>query len=178
MSIERYEGYKMFDGFKYHLNFPDEWILDELPYTGRQCWNCVGHGDKCGYAMWRGIVIGYCANCALSYEGERGRGFIGFGIEELRPEYKTACSLYLGGVDFETLGDLADNPEDTLENAREFLEDIIADYGVDDDHDRGSEEDFNPYDEDDFGECLHIGCGKPSDTMSAYCSRHARMYDH
>jgi hypothetical protein len=178
MSIEIKEGYKAFGGFKYHLNFPDEWILNELPDTGRQCWNCVGKKDNRGHAMWRGIIIGYCANCAPSYEGQRGRGFLGLGIEKILHKYKSACSLYLGAVDFETLGDLADNPEDTMENRTEYLDDVTAKYFDDeaDDDDR-SDEYYNSYDEDDSGECLRIGCGKPCETMSAYCSRHARMYE-
>lgn len=176
MSIERYDGYKVFGGFKYHLNFPDEWILDELPHTGRECWNCVGKDEDCGYAMWRGIVLGYCANCALDYEGERGRGFCGFGIEAPRHKYKSAFTLYLGEVDFESLGDLEANPEDTLENAKEYLDDIIDDY-VNDSDDEMSDEEYYQDDEDDFGECLHIGCGKAWTTMSRYCSKHEQMYD-
>ena len=168
MSIERYEGYKVFEGFKYHLNFPDEWILDELPHTGRQCWNCVGKDDHCGYAMWRGIVLGYCANCAVDYEGERGRGFWGCGIEIHRDKYESAFTLYLGVVDFESLGDLSDNPEDTLENRKNIQIDLI---------DSEDEDEMCGDDEDDFGECLHIGCGKEWSTMSPYCIKHAKIYD-
>lgn len=178
MSIERHEGYKVFGGFKYHLNFPDEWILDELPDTGRECWNCVGKYDYCGYAMWRGIVLGYCANCALDYEGERGRGFWGCGIEMNRDKYKSAFTLYLGEVDFESLGDLEANPEDTLENRKNTRIDLITDYVNDsNDEDEITYEEYYQDDEDDFGECLHIGCGKAWSTMSPYCSKHARIYD-
>lgn len=180
MSIERYENYKVFGDFKYHVNFPDEWILNELPNTGRQCWNCVGKYDDCGYAMWRGIILGYCANCAEDYEGERCRGFMGFGVEALRYKYSSAFTLYLGEVDFENLGDIEVNPEDTFENARECLEDLIADYhdeDEDEDDDDNRSEDYYEGEDDDFGECLHIGCGKECSKMSAYCSKHTLIYD-
>ena len=178
MSIEIHNGYKVFGDFKYHLNFPDEWILHELQYTGRQCCNCIGDGERNGYAMWRGIILGYCANCALTYEGERGRGFEGFGIECPRYQYISACELYLGEVDLETLGDLAENPEDTMENRKEFLDELIANF-VDEDADRSVDEDEEYYhdDEADSGVCLHIGCLKPALNTSAYCIIHADMYD-
>jgi hypothetical protein len=177
-QIERYATYKTYAGCKYHLNFPDEWILNELPHTGRQCWNCVGHGGLAGYATWRSIIIGYCANCAIDYDGQRGRGFLGFGIENKRYVYESAFDLYLGDIDFENYGEVADNPEDTMENKAEYLEEFIADYvNEDPDDDDRSEPDYYYEDDDYFGECLKIGCGKACETMSAYCSKHARIYD-
>jgi hypothetical protein len=181
MSIERYETYKTFAGFRYHLNFPDEWILNELPHTGRECCNCVGNrdkGDYDGFAMWRGIILGYCANCADDYEGKRGRGFMGFGNELPMFTLPSAFTLYLGDVDFENYGDLADNEEHTVENKMEEQADLIMDYYNDDDEEEEEESENEYYpDEDDFGECLKIGCGKASATYSAYCAHHAEMYD-
>jgi len=179
-QIERYATYKTYAGFKYHLNFPDEWILNELPDTGRQCLNCVGHGTLAGFATWRSIILGYCANCSQTYEGQSCRGFNGFEFEHPRQNYESAFDLYLGDIDFANYGDIADNPEDTMENKAEYLEDLIRDYvDQDEDDDRAaSEDDHTPWDDDyDSGECLRIGCRKVCETMSAYCSKHARIYD-
>jgi hypothetical protein len=181
MSIERNEHYKTFGDFKYHLNMPDEWILNELPHTGRECGNCVGnrqHGDCNGFAMWRGIILGYCANCAIGYEGKRGRGFMGLGNESNMFQYPSAFQLYLGYVDFENYGDLAENEEHTIENRNGGLEDIIMDYEHDEDHDSEPEDHYYGNDDiDDTGECLKIGCCKPMATNSAYCPYHARMFE-
>jgi hypothetical protein len=128
MSFERHATYKTFGDFKYHLNMPDEWILNELPGTGRECWNCVGnidHGDCDGFAMWRGIILGYCANCAKNYEGKRCRGFVGLGLESDLFEYQSAFDTYLGHVDFENYGCLADNEMHSMENRKCDLEERI-----------------------------------------------------
>ena len=96
-------------GYKYHLNFPDEWIINELPNTGRECGNCVGVEKHDGFSMWRGIVLGYCANCAIyEYKYSRGDGFLGNG-------YQNETNYYLAEIDLETIGDLAENPENTME---------------------------------------------------------------
>jgi hypothetical protein len=111
------DGYKTYSRLKYHLNFPDEWILDKLPETGRECNNCVGE-ELCrkGYAMWRGIVIGYCSNCAFTYDGKRGPGFYGNGIEDYMENTVSAYETYLANIDLEALGELVENPDDTMEN--------------------------------------------------------------
>lgn len=152
--------YKTFCGFKYHKKFPDEWILNEKPNTGRECWNCVGNRDNKGFAMWRGVIIGYCQNCATDYDMTRGRGFIRYGVEN-DCSGPTAFDLYLGEIDWDNYGDLEANPEDTLENRRVFLEE---------EYEEESEEYLD--NEDDFGECQHIGCGKQSAPWSAFCKIH------
>jgi hypothetical protein len=194
MSIERYETYKTFAGFKYHLNFPDEWILDEITHTGRECWNCVGRPGECdGFAMWRGIILGYCGNCAPDYDGERGKGFIGLGVEYDGTSFESAFDLYLGPIDFETYGDLADNEKDTVENRQRCIEEQDEDDGMEDEYwgeeedgmedeywgeeEDGMEDEYWGEEEDDFGECLHIGCGKASVSGIAYCDHHSKMYD-
>lgn len=191
--------YKTFGGFKYHLNFPDEWITSELPETGRQCWNCVGNGENKGYGMWRGVIIGYCSNCATDYNMTRGRGFIGYGIEH-NCDGPSAFDLYLGDIDWTNYGDLEANPEDTLEKRIMFLEyiniyvvdpdedpydyiedpDDVEDPDVEDPDDEdpdGYPEDHYYPEEDDFGTCIHIGCGEGTDTGSSYCVKHRRKYD-
>jgi len=122
-EIQYGSDYKTFGGFKYHLNFPDEWILNELPNTGRECKNCVGDGDNKGYGMWRGIVLGYCANCAMDYDMDRCRGFIGCGVEvHTNSNIVRSAFEYLGEIDWDNYGDLEINPNDTLENRAYFLE--------------------------------------------------------
>jgi hypothetical protein len=178
--IERNEHYKTFNGFKYHPNMPDEWILNELPNTGRTCWNCVGNREQgfCnGFAMWRGIVLGYCTNCAHDYEGKRGRGFIGLGNESDLFEYPSAFDLYLGDVDFENYGDLAENEEDTIENRKGQREELIMNYEQDECHDSEPEDHYYGNEDDDFGICLKLGCCRPQSTYSAYCAAHARMFE-
>lgn len=182
MTIELHETYKIFGKYMYHINFPNEFILNELPNTGRECLNCVGDGNmKKGNAMWRNIIIGYCQNCAKIYEGKRGIGFIGHGIEVFG-KGSSAKYLYLDyDIDFENLGDLSYNPEDTIENQQELLQDIIDEYEqlIDYSDNCSEEEQDFYYDEDDsFGVCLHIGCGKPSFPMGGlYCRKHDDDYD-
>lgn len=152
------KDYKTYRGFRYHLNFPDEWILDEKEDTGRTCTNCVGKAcpitglpDMTGFAMWRGIILGYCANCAeYHYDYERGQGFYKHGVEIQDNEYNvnlnergqgfyehgveiqdnednvkvSAFDMYLGEIDFEALGDLEVNPENTLENQEKTKEEV------------------------------------------------------
>ena len=215
MSIERNETYKTFKGFKYHLNIPDEWILNELPLTGRECWNCVGRPGECdGFAMWRTIILGYCGNCAEDYQGERGKGFIGLGVENNINDYQSAFDLYLGPVDFETYGDLADNDEDTVENRMHIIEEerfleeemlldalavslakerllneekrLLEEKRLEEGQrleneeleDEESEDEYYGEEEDDFGECLHIGCGEPSLCYSPYCRRHFELFEY
>jgi hypothetical protein len=196
-KIEYFPTHKTFCGVHYHLKFPDEWINDELPNTGRECYNCVGANNISGYAMWRGIILGYCANCAKDYDYTRGRGFIGYGLEKNgRDHHQSAFNIYLGEIDWSNYGDLAMNPDHTLENREVFQkqeceEDDADTYEcseIDDDSDDYFDEesecdDYSVGDEyfdnadDSCGECLHIGCSNPEATMSAYCTKHQRMYE-
>lgn len=126
-------NYKEYKGYKYPINFPEEWILNEKEYTGRECANCMGNGAD-GYAMWRGVILGYCCNCAREYDYERGPGFYCYGREMLYkcPE-KSAYETYLKGVNLEEIGDLSVNPNDTLENNQnieEVIQDVINDIKI------------------------------------------------
>jgi len=114
-SIVYFENHKTYCGQKYVLTFPDEWILDELQYSGRGCGNCKFYGS------WRGVMLGYCYNCAnYIYDGKRGLGFVGFGVEEIydleRNTESAATTTYLLNIDLEKIGDIRENPEDTIEN--------------------------------------------------------------
>jgi len=71
------------------------------------CYNCNSSG-------FRGIFIGYCANCATDYNFTRGYGFCDHGVEmdaesqQINDNdtqyYKPASETYLLGVDLDKLG--------------------------------------------------------------------------
>jgi hypothetical protein len=113
-SILYFENHKTYCGQKYVTTFPDEWILNELPDTGRQCNNCKFFG------AWRGVIVGYCLNCAeYCYHYSRGFGFDSFAVEIIPEDTdprKSATMTYLFTVDLEKVGDINENLEDTLEN--------------------------------------------------------------
>jgi hypothetical protein len=116
-----FDGYKLFAGYKYHINFPDDWIMNELPYTGRNCKNCVGcDDDNDGHAMWRGIILGYCSNCAVyEYKYTRGPGFYFNAVEANSHScnvVRSAFDTYLKNINLETIGDINENVKNTIEN--------------------------------------------------------------
>jgi hypothetical protein len=116
-TVVYFDEYKTYNGFKYHLGFPDDWILDEMEDTGRQCDNCVGiNEERNGYAMWRGIILGYCVSCAREYNGTRCSGFNAHAAIYPNQEYESPYNKYLGNIDLENYGDLEANPDDTMEN--------------------------------------------------------------
>jgi hypothetical protein len=122
-AIVFYPEYKTYKGFKYHLNFPENWMIREVEGTGRQCVNCVGESHD-GHAMWRGIILGYCGNCSVyKYNESRGKGWYGHGVQDPNSCGKS-YKEYLGSaeIDFENYGDIEANPEDTLENQRTIQE--------------------------------------------------------
>lgn len=88
----------------YHPSFPNQWTVSHLPDTGpEQCGNCADYG------CYQGQFIGYCANCAVyMYEGQRGRGFMGDGIELVNEQTRQWISVYdtyLSHVDFARFSD-------------------------------------------------------------------------
>uniref|UniRef100_A0A6C0HZ78 Uncharacterized protein n=1 Tax=viral metagenome TaxID=1070528 RepID=A0A6C0HZ78_9ZZZZ len=121
-SIVYFDNYKIYCGQKYVITFPREWILNELPNTGRECENCKWYGS------WRGIMLGYCANCAKNYNYKRGLGFTGHGVEQIHNwenNPKSATMTYLLNIDYNNLGDIRENPEDTMENHNKKNDDEI-----------------------------------------------------
>jgi hypothetical protein len=71
--------------------------------------------------MWRGVVLGYCANCAEEYGFERGPGFVGCAVEIMgRNSDKSVFKTYLKDVHLENLGYIAIQPEDTMEKREEI----------------------------------------------------------
>jgi len=191
-QIEYFENYKTYGGFKYHLGFPDEWILNELPDTGRECANCVGNGDNKGYAMWRGIILGYCVNCAITYCGTRCKGFNGYANEWWSNiDYESAYDKYLGDIDLENYGDLEANPHDKIEmhlqiciekNSERYCEEIESysesederDYECEyaEEYDRETEEDERDYESKCESCCWIRKCYVQRDGESAYCEKH------
>ena len=97
----KYYNYK---GELYTGTFPIEWAKNHLPKTGpKECQNCYYFGS------WNGVFIGYCANCAVyTYNGKRGRGFIGLGKENNYDEvenYTSVFDSYLKNVEMDEIGD-------------------------------------------------------------------------
>lgn len=87
----------------YTGTFPMEWAKTHLPKTGpNECNNCAYFGS------WNGVFIGYCANCAhYLYNGERGRGFIGLGKENVFEEgenYTSVFDTYLKDIKMDDIG--------------------------------------------------------------------------
>jgi len=108
MKTPRYYSYR---GKLYAPTFPEEWAKTHLRHTGpNNCANCAKYG------YWKGVFIGYCANCAIYYNGYRGRGFIYYGKEvtydyitgQLLPcdtnTTKSVFDTYLKGVELEYVG--------------------------------------------------------------------------
>jgi len=101
--------FKTYRGFKYHSDFPDEWILDQKEGTGRDCANCVGNP---GHAICEGKIIGYCTQCAEEYEFKRGPGFIESGKERIMQDVPSVFDIYLEGLDTESVYDAKVYPEE------------------------------------------------------------------
>jgi len=97
----------LLDGVWYHHRFPMAWAIDHVEGTGPvDCNNCACFGSV------NDIFIGYCANCAdYQYEGKRGRGFMGEGVEfsdESVMGFPSAFDTYLKGVDIAAIESIDD----------------------------------------------------------------------
>jgi hypothetical protein len=106
MNEIRYsKTYKSYNGHLFARQFPDYWILDQAIGTGTECVNCLGH------ATWRGVLVGYCIDCAPVYKemGEftRGPGFWDCGVEVSWLDWEN-CSFYgyLKGISMDNIGDI------------------------------------------------------------------------
>jgi len=126
-KIEYHQNFKTYCGWKYHVNFPDKWILNEIQGTGRQCGNCVGTLENInGRATWRGIILGYCANCAqYVYKESRGSGFWEYGAEFRYEWDPTAYQTYLRNTDLQLLGDVEEYPMYTIENHMNAKNEVV-----------------------------------------------------
>ena len=170
--VEYRENYKMYGGFKYHLSFPDEWMTNEYPFTGRECANCVGETVD-GYAMWRGLIIGYCANCAEKYHGKRGPGFVGCGVEAYMENAVSAYRLYLGELSLKEPENDTDEedewPDWEQTHIKEKL-DIFDQMEATEDDDE-----YPEYELEDDPICCISTCKKYAEHDSQYCYTHSRM---
>jgi len=101
---------KYYKGALYAMQMPDEWILNELPGTGRTCKKCISS------AMWRNVLIGYCEDCAMLYKYTRGPGFYSKAVEFSWRSMKTsAYNTYLKDVNLDKdVGKLEWAPQDTM----------------------------------------------------------------
>jgi len=109
-------NYYEIDGELYTKQFPREWALKHLPYTGpKNCENCKYYGS------WNGVFIGYCSNCAEEYQQDRGNGFIDIGEEKPNDKFLkdlyyendySAKNTYLKNINPDDIGDKI-NLEDT-----------------------------------------------------------------
>ena len=109
-EIRMFKTYKSYGNHLYALQFPDEWILDQKNGTGTECNNCLVR------ASWRGVLIGYCTNCAQDYV-DRGKGFYNYAVEVAteNTEKSSAFDTYLRGISLEEIGDIDFNPEHTVD---------------------------------------------------------------
>jgi hypothetical protein len=112
-------AYYSYDEELYCGTFPEEWVLDHFPETGpRECGNCAYYGS------WNGVFLGYCANCAIVYNGERGHGFIDIGKEiDYDTDYSSVFDTYLKDVTPDDVGD-----KDFMDSAQ-MLCDEESEYG-------------------------------------------------
>lgn len=95
-----------YKGVVYVGTFPEEWAKTHLKNTGpNECGNCecfgsIYHGMRLNGKMF----LGYCANCAKDYNGERGRGLVGLGEENPdMSDYPSIYDTYMKGIDLTQL---------------------------------------------------------------------------
>jgi hypothetical protein len=95
--------YYSYDEELYCGTFPTMWAETHAEGTGpKECGNCAYYGS------WNGVFLGYCANCAYVYNGERCRGLIEVGIENDDNEvldFPSIFDTYLEGVSLDDVGD-------------------------------------------------------------------------
>ena len=91
-------------GVLYTKTFPKKWIRHCINGTGpHNCFQCMEHG------FWNGVFIGYCKDCALLYQGNRGRGFISTGVESYYHNVAyipSIFSTYMKDISSHNIGDI------------------------------------------------------------------------
>lgn len=117
-QIKYFPAYKTYNGYRFARQFPDKWILDQAPGTGTECEKCL----EC--ASWRGVLVGYCVDCALIYKeiGEyiRGPGFWDCGVEISWLDWEhSSFDTYLKGISMDKIGDIDFNEKHTFEKYQE-----------------------------------------------------------
>lgn len=126
-EIRYFTNFKTYNDNLYALEFPDEWMKNHKEGTGPECFNCLD------YASWRGVLIGYCANCAEKYEGfSRGPGFYNKAVEYIvkdRPTENSAFNTYLDGAFLDEIGDIDLNPSHTIDAHRDWYNELHVNGG-------------------------------------------------
>jgi hypothetical protein len=104
----------------YDYRFPHEWAENHALHTGPDaCLNCMQYGT------WRGVFIGYCANCAGEYINEsRGPGIFGYGFE-INNSINSIYNTYLKNADFNNIGCIDFMPEHTIEFRNHYYESVM-----------------------------------------------------
>jgi hypothetical protein len=117
-EIRYFHTFKTYNDQLYALEFPDEWITSHIHGTGPECYNCQDS------ASWRGVIIGYCPNCAEEYDGfSRGPGFYSKAVEFPQkncPKENSAFNTYLKGASLEDIGVIDFNLEHTIDAHTEW----------------------------------------------------------
>lgn len=107
-----FDNFKVYNNELYALEYPDAWIMSHKQGTGPECYNCLDH------ASWRGVLIGYCGNCATKYENySRGPGFCGKAVEHKTPncsQQNSAYYTYLKNANLQNIGNIEFNPCHTI----------------------------------------------------------------
>ena len=99
------------DGIQYDSCFPIEWAENHKTFGDEYggvypsgpvyCSNCLFYGS------FNGVFVGYCFNCAMAYDYERGKGFcFDFSEKEMWESLD-----YMKGVYFNAIGDFEERPE-------------------------------------------------------------------
>jgi hypothetical protein len=98
------KNYYIHKGVLYTQTFPKKWVRHCINGTGpHNCFQCMEHG------FWNGVFIGYCKDCALLYQGNRGRGFVSTGVEYYGPNIAYVPSIfstYMKGIALNNIGDI------------------------------------------------------------------------
>jgi hypothetical protein len=105
IQINGKDAYYLVNGIMYAPTFPQEWANHHIKQTGpHDCENCDWFGK------WRGVFIGYCANCAeYEYHSMRGYGFIDIGKEKDADLHESAMQTYLKNVDLKEMPYIDEN---------------------------------------------------------------------
>jgi len=87
-------------GELYSSLFPICFADSHLENTGpNDCLYCKEIGS------WNGVFIGYCVNCAISYNYSRGMGFVYCGKEIDSDDPRSAKNTYLKNSNWDDIGD-------------------------------------------------------------------------
>ena len=123
--INEYRSTSDYIPVNYDIHFPLDWATDH-DYNSEYSEDLVQspgpyHCLYCrDYGYYNGVFIGYCCNCAVIYNYQRGNGFMEYGIElsydnSEQDDYinneNSVWKSYLNGVSLNDIGDMPLNEE-------------------------------------------------------------------